>query len=205
MEYTGERIVPEVMKPKNGMLKEHIARYEFASQYCYGRVLDLGCGVGYGAEILLDLDDENTIQQVVGVDFDAESIQYAKEMYGYLKTEFIQADARSQKLHQELGSFDCIICYEMIEHLLEDELVIRNIAKMLNPRGFLMISTPFGKGKGKPCASPFHVHQYLEKEFVELLEPYFDIEMYHQVDVTIEKPVPGKKYYLMLAICRNKE
>ena len=205
IEYTGERIVPELMNSKNGMLKEHIARYEFASTYCKGNVLDLGCGVGYGVEILLDLDDEGRIRQITGVDWDQASVEYAREMYGYKKAAFIQGDIREGKLADQMGTFDTIICYEVIEHLYEDDMVVRNIAKMLKPEGVLLISTPFGKGKGKPCASPFHVHQYLETEFAELLEAYFNVQMYHQVDVTIEKPDPEKKYYLMVAVCRHRE
>ncbi|WP_243109328.1 hypothetical protein [Anaerophilus nitritogenes] len=30
MKYTGERIIPKLMNPKNGLLIEHTARYEFA-------------------------------------------------------------------------------------------------------------------------------------------------------------------------------
>ena len=34
MEYTGERVVPKIMNPKNGMLIEHIERYIFAKDFC---------------------------------------------------------------------------------------------------------------------------------------------------------------------------
>ena len=33
MNYTGERVIPALMNPKNGMLIEHIARYEFAKEH----------------------------------------------------------------------------------------------------------------------------------------------------------------------------
>ncbi|SFI35506.1 Methyltransferase domain-containing protein [Tindallia magadiensis] len=204
MEYTGERVIPEYMSPKNGILREHIARYLFASKYCFGQILDLGCGVGYGTEILLDSDDENKIDHITGVDIDLDSIQYAKDMYGYLRSTFQVGDAREANFTQNLKTYDHIICYEMIEHLREDIQVIENISKMLKPQGKLFISTPFGQGKGKPCSSPYHVHQYLESEFRELLEPYFRIDMHYQRDETIERPVAGKKYYLMIAVCEHK-
>ncbi len=203
MKYTGERMVPEVMNPQNGMLKEHIARYHFASAYASGRVLDLGCGVGYGTEILLDEDGDNRIERVVGLDCDPETIAYARDMYGYQKAEFFVEDIRNPKLPEKIGTFDTILCYEVIEHLYEDEAVIKNIAAMLSKNGALLISTPFGKGKGKPCASPFHVHQYNEAEFLALLAARFRVSMYHQRDITIEKPLPATKYYLMLAVCSH--
>ena len=46
-----ERAFPGM--PNHGTMSEHAARYAFALQYAGGRdVLDLGCGTGYGAEML---------------------------------------------------------------------------------------------------------------------------------------------------------
>jgi 2-polyprenyl-3-methyl-5-hydroxy-6-metoxy-1,4-benzoquinol methylase len=200
--YTGERVIPELMNPRNGLLREHIARYEFAAETARGRILDLGCGVGYGAEILMDLREADEISQVVGVDIDAESIEYARDMYGYRRADFRVADIRDATLPDRLGRFDTIICFEVIEHMEEDVAVIRNIIRMLEPKGKLIISTPFGKGKGKPCSCPYHVHQYTENEFLEVLHPYFDVELFVQRDTLIEKRRNGITYYLMVACCQ---
>lgn len=205
MIYTGERVIPEIMNSRNGLLMEHIARYEYAAESVRGRVLDLGCGVGYGAEIILDLTEPNYVSEVVGVDIDENSIQYAKEMYGYLKARFHVADIRSDDLPEQLGLFDSIICFEVIEHLKEDLAVIENIFRMLQPEGELIISTPFGQGKGKPCACAYHVHQYKEEEFRALLDPFFHVEMYGQRDTVIERKQEGMKYYLMIACCKRKK
>ena len=59
IELTEERVIPKKMHPNNGLLVEHLARYKFASQYAKGRVLDLACGVGYGAEVLLAIGEGN--------------------------------------------------------------------------------------------------------------------------------------------------
>jgi 2-polyprenyl-3-methyl-5-hydroxy-6-metoxy-1,4-benzoquinol methylase len=199
--YTGERVIPELMNPRNGLLIEHIARYEFAAETARGRILDLGCGVGYGVEILLDLREADEISQVVGVDIDAESIEYARDMYGYRRADFRVADIRDGTLPDQLGRFDTIIFFEVIEHMEEDVAVIRNITRMLEPNGKLIISTPFGKGKGKPCSCSYHVHQYTENEFLEILDPYFEVELYVQRDTLIEKRKTGITYYLMVACC----
>jgi hypothetical protein len=36
LKYTGERVIPELMKPTNGMLLEHVARYYFSTPYVHG-------------------------------------------------------------------------------------------------------------------------------------------------------------------------
>ena len=54
-----------------------------------------------------------------------------------------------------------------------------------------------------PCSNPFHVHQYKEEEFIEVLRCFEDVQMYYQVDEIIEKRVDEKKYYLMVAVCKK--
>lgn len=50
--YMHERIFPGAAR--TDVLSEHVARYAFALEYCGGArsVLDLGCGTGYGSEML---------------------------------------------------------------------------------------------------------------------------------------------------------
>jgi len=47
-EFTGERVIPGQVEVD--LWNEHVARYVFAARYARGRrVLDAGCGSGYGA------------------------------------------------------------------------------------------------------------------------------------------------------------
>jgi len=67
-----ERIVPDETEP--GIVALHLKRYEFARPFCVGKdVLDAGCGVGYGTAYLAE-----TARRVVGVDVDADAIEYAR-------------------------------------------------------------------------------------------------------------------------------
>ena len=48
VEFTGERVIPGQVDAD--LLNEHLARYAFAARLARGkRVLDAGCGAGYGA------------------------------------------------------------------------------------------------------------------------------------------------------------
>ena len=201
MKLTGERMIPKLMNPKNGMLKEHIARYEFANPFCRGRVLDIACGVGYGSEYLLL--DNHSITELVGIDNHIESINYANENYLFPNTKYYVDDCLNKELHKKYGTFDTIISFETIEHFYGDEVFIQNLYNLLKDDGTLIISTPFGRGKNEPCSCPYHVYQYTEDEFWDVLKPFKNITMYHQIDSTIEIPLPDMKYYLMVAVCKK--
>ncbi|MFZ2537586.1 MAG: class I SAM-dependent methyltransferase [Oscillospiraceae bacterium] len=198
---TGERVIPNLMKPENGMLREHTARYRFASKFACGSVLDIACGVGYGTGLLLN--ESTVVENVLGVDIDEISINYAKIHYSHPKAKYLVKDALSPYLHDEIGLFDTVISFETIEHLKEDAKFVRNLQGLLKPDGALIISTPLGRGRGIACSDPFHVHQYKEEEFIDLLNCFGSVDMYYQFGETIEKMVKGKKYYLMVAVCRH--
>ncbi len=201
MEYTRERVIPQLMNPKNGLLIEHIARYEFARAFCKGRVLDIACGVGYGSEILLKQNPN--INEYVGIDFCEEAIEYAKRNYSFIETEYYVGDALDKDLYKKYGTFDTIVSFETIEHFEGDTIFIDNLYNLLKPGGTLIISTPFGRGKKEPCSSPFHVYQYKEEEFIDVLKPFSQLTMYHQINTTIEIPKSSQKYYLMVAVCKK--
>jgi SAM-dependent methyltransferase len=53
-------------------------------------------------------------------------------------------DLRDLDDHRDsLGSFDQIICLETIEHVVNDNGLVRSLASMLKPGGQLLLSTPF--------------------------------------------------------------
>ncbi len=55
---------------------EHLQRYKYALKRCKGRILDLGCGTGYGTKMLYDKGNE-----VFGIDISQAAINYAKNKY----------------------------------------------------------------------------------------------------------------------------
>jgi len=203
MELTQERVVPKLMNPKNGMLIEHIERYRFASEFARGRVLDIACGAGYGSELMLRGKNGMLIDEILGADIDKKAVEYALEHYSFDNVSYVVANALNPDLKEELGNFDTIVSFETIEHFKGDEVFIKNLYDMLKPGGAAIISTPFGKGKDQPCKNPYHVYQYKEEEFLEVLSIFDDVKMYHQRDSDIELPLEGKKYYLMVAVCKK--
>jgi 2-polyprenyl-3-methyl-5-hydroxy-6-metoxy-1,4-benzoquinol methylase len=201
LEYTGERVIPELMKPTNGMLLEHLARYYFALPYVRGRVLDLACGVGYGAHMVARMT-RRQIDQIVAVDIDQATIDYARKHYYNPRLHFQQGDAVDPHLPAQLGTFDTLLSFETIEHVAEEEQFMTNLYALLNPGGTLILSTPFGKGRGKPTKEPFHVHQYTEEEFTSLFDRFANVQFYYQRGPTFEATKrEGVRYPIGMAIC----
>src|SRR5215467_1277008 len=74
-EFTGERVIPGEVDVD--LLNEHLARYAFAARLARGkRVLDAGCGAGYGSAELA-----RAALSVVGIDISAEAVAYAGANY----------------------------------------------------------------------------------------------------------------------------
>ncbi|MRX71194.1 methyltransferase domain-containing protein [Bacillus lacus] len=205
MEWTGERLIPEMLKPTNGMLLEHVARYYFATPYAGERVLDIACGTGYGSHMVAK-HCKREIKELIGVDIDPEAVTYANRQYHHQKITFLEGNAMDPQLPERLGQFDTILCFETIEHVEDDRLVLENLYKMLKPGGTLVISTPFGRGRGIPTNEPYHIHQLTRDEFNELLSEQFgDIEMYYQRGPTFEKPREDVRYFIGVGVCRKNK
>ena len=74
-EFTGERVIPGQVDID--LMNEHVARYAFAARLARGkRVLDAGCGAGYGSAELAKV-----AASVLGVDVAADAVDFAREHY----------------------------------------------------------------------------------------------------------------------------
>lgn len=191
-----------MMKPMNKLLLEHIARYQFALPYTEGRVLDLSCGSGYGTHMIAK-ERKNVIDEVIGVDIDEEIIVYARATYYHPKSSFHIADATDPTLVNQLGTFDVILSFETLEHIENEQAILENYNRLLKPGGVLIVSTPFGEGRGIPCGSPFHVHQLKPEEFRELFHNY-EATFYYQKGVLVVPAEEGLEYPLGIAVCKKE-
>lgn len=166
---SGERILLE--KESALMIARHLCAYKFAQGYVNNRrVLDLGCGQGYGSFLL----SENA-KEVTGLDYHEPAISYAREKYKRDNLKFIHLNASSLKKLEE--RFDCICCFQVIEHIKEVDEFLMDIGGLLGENGIFICSTP-NKLDASPNslgpANKFHVKEYLAEEFFQLLKKYFD-------------------------------
>ncbi|SDJ03319.1 class I SAM-dependent methyltransferase [Alteribacillus bidgolensis] len=202
-----ERIFPKEMKPSNGMLLEHLARYYFALPYAKGEVLDIACGSGYGAQMIAKAKKKE-IKKIIGVDIEPNAIHYANQNYYHPLLTFRIGDVLDSNLKEKIGTFDTVISFETLEHVPNDKEFLKRLYSLLKPGGTLVVSTPFGQGRGKPCNSLYHYHQLTEHEFITLFtdneECFEDVQFFYQQGVSVENiKRSGVRYPQGIAVCKK--
>jgi SAM-dependent methyltransferase len=144
---------------------EHLARYWLAADLASGlEVLDAGCGVGYGAEMIARAG----ASRVVGVDLAPEAIATASERVGEV-VDFQVGDV--QDLPFAEGSFDLVVCFEVLEHLEDPEPAITALKGVLRDGGLLIVSSP-NRGVYPP-GNPHHLHEFTVEELRDALTARF--------------------------------
>jgi ubiquinone biosynthesis O-methyltransferase len=217
-EFTGERLIPGEVDVD--LLNEHVARYTFASRLARGkRVLDAGCGAGYGSAELA-----RTALAVVGVDVAPEAIEFARAHYQSDNLSFEQASCAN--LPYDASSFDLVVAFEVIEHLQDWRAFLLETARVLSPNGQLVVSTPnklyYTESRGPHGANPFHVHEFTFDEFRQELNAVFPhVSLYlenhvegvtfqpHEAGETVEvrvdagEPAPDDSHFFV-AVCAHR-
>lgn len=111
----------------SSLLKEH------------DEVLDIGCGVGsYITDTLGYLPIK-----ITAIDYDDNSIEYAKRHNQHKNVEYIVASGESYRTEKQ---FDVIVCSHVLEHCLYPEVLLKNINRLLKEDGKLFLAIPNGYG-----------------------------------------------------------
>lgn len=169
-----ERIVftrRDLLEPSEHLvMREHMDRYRLAaSRMTFGaKVLDVGCGVGYGAFLLA----EAGASSVAAVDRDEEAIAYARQEFAHPRVSY---DCRNLDLDEQpwpSGQFDGITAYEILEHVSDPACLLYRIGQSLTATGRLCLSTPIIPTKQ---TNRWHRHEWSLEEVQQLLAAEFTI------------------------------
>jgi|ERR1035437_2522209 SAM-dependent methyltransferase len=160
----GERQVSPTLA---GIRADHKFRYQWAAKILPpgSRVLDLACGIGYGAYILAQAGHD-----VIAIDRDQEAIDYANKYYRHPRISFRVSDAT------DLSGVDrcnAVVCFETIEHIKDPLSVLQRIAHAVP---LLLASVPNEEkfpwqslNSGGLFTIAFHHRHYTKSEFADLL------------------------------------
>ena len=141
------------------------------------RILDLGCATGWMTKWLSEFGHAE------GVDLSETAIAIAKSKYPDI--EFTAGNLYEIPLTSEPA--DVVVCQEVIAHVSDQPVLIRRIADVIKPGGYLIISAAnkfvmdrmrdadgvVGVGSEDPDE---HIKKWLDmKDLKRLLEPHFTV------------------------------
>lgn len=128
--------------------------YILAEPKINGEVLEAGCGEGRGVQILL-----NKSSGFTALDKIEEALIPLRKRFPQAK--FIRADFPPFSFMPS-NHFDCIISFQVIEHIQDDFQFLKEIYRMLKPGGKAFLSTP-----NRPLSltrNPWHAREYTANE-----------------------------------------
>lgn len=143
-----------------------------------GLILDIGCGYGNNMKYF---EERNEVSKVIGIDI----------VIDILKNKSKRACADAHLIPFKSNIFDGVICSEILEHLPNPELCIKEIRRVLKKDGVAFISTPvlnipmpilipiFRKisGREKKNFVPFdrHLHVFSTKMLIDKVSKELNI------------------------------
>ena len=170
---TGERMLPEKIESGEEYLiyLRLLFGYEFAKKLLPkdGYILDIGCGQGYGANVL-----SQSVKKIVGLDVDKKTILDILNKYETKNCSFQLYNGI--KIPYEDNTFDGAVSFHVIEHIKDDINFIAEVFRVLKKRGTFILATPNKIYRLKPNQKPwnrFHVREYYPSELENLLKSKF--------------------------------
>ncbi|MFN2377121.1 MAG: class I SAM-dependent methyltransferase [Candidatus Binatia bacterium] len=169
--FTGER--PGWGKDFDYDYARHVAAYRHAATLVAGRrVLDAGCGEGFGTATLASLAAE-----VVGVDYSADAVGECRRLWSGEERpnlRFEQVDLTLPGDFREL--FDVVLCFQVLEHIRDSTPFLHALRERLAPGGRLLLTTP--NRLRSASENPYHVREYTAGELAaELAKVFGDVQL----------------------------
>jgi len=150
--------------PSDSPLHQRLLKaYILVEPLVAGEVLEAGCGEGRGVNLLI-----NRSSNFTALDKIEEALVTLRRKYP--QGEFIRADFPPFS-SMPSNRFDCIVSFQVIEHIEEDEFFLRELYRMLKPGGKAFLSTP-----NRPLSlsrNPWHIREYTASELNALSSRIF--------------------------------
>ncbi len=158
--------------------------------------LDIGCGTGLITRFIRS-------SQVVGIDINRWNLDRAKQRIQ--DADFVQCDVEHLPFRNGLADF--AICTEVVEHLYFPSRALREIARVMRPKGTFIGSVPSSNPLWRfrnilsvthPQSEPFH-NNFSKPRLKELLSGFFaDTDLFYEnllmnLFFTAQRPTPNRR------------
>ena len=161
-------ITSESIPSDNPIHQRLLKAYVLAQDFVQGDVLEVGCGEGRGIDLILDKAKSYTAIDKIEPVID----QLRKK---YPSGKFVSGNIPPLTQFAD-KSFDRIFSFQVIEHIEDDHLFLKEINRVLKPGGIALITTP--NRLRSLSRNPWHIREYTAGELTDLAKKYFSkVEM----------------------------
>lgn len=145
--------------------QRQLAAYYKAQDYIRGKsVMEIGCGEGFGTEVLAEEAEE-----ILAIDYSQKAVNAARNRLPSSEVNFRIEKAPPVKAPD--GRFDAVVMFQMIEHLQNPEPLLKEVRRVLKSGGTLLVSTV--NKEESLSENPFHLHEFDGAELEAVLGQYF--------------------------------
>ena len=160
--YTTE-ITSEEITSDNPIHQRLFKAYVVARDYAEGDVLEVGCGEGRGIDLLMQKARSLT------------AVDKIKPVIDSLQKKYPQGKFMSMNIPPLSGlnddTYDVVFSFQVIEHIEDDSLFLKEIHRVLKPGGTALLTTP--NRRLSLTRNPWHIREYLPEELEELAKNIF--------------------------------
>jgi 2-polyprenyl-3-methyl-5-hydroxy-6-metoxy-1,4-benzoquinol methylase len=157
-EITSEKITSD-----NPIHQRLFKAYVVAKDYVSGDVLEIGCGEGRGINLLTEHARSFT------------AVDKLKTVLNELQQRYPAAKFIGMNLPPLGGlkdnSYDVVVSFQVIEHIKDDVLFLKEIYRVLKPGGTALITTP--NRRMSLSRNPWHIREYLPEELSAIAAKIF--------------------------------
>lgn len=177
--------------------ERHQNRIKYTAEFLKGRSVEIGCASGISTNTMIQHLKKINNKDVVLEGVEPTDWGYAQAIKTYPHIKFTKA--MGEELPFEDEEFDTVLCAEVVEHVLNPHLFLKECVRVCKKGGRLIVTFPNGKHP-----DPDHQHIFSPTTATKLIEPFAKNIRIYGLTIDGERCQDMRKLYFMIIISTRK-